>query len=57
MPATPVDLPDRCEVEFEPRVVQPKVGGAALAGVYDILLRRFESGDRRASERHADHQP
>lgn len=57
LPAPPVDLPDRCEFEFGPRIVPPKDRGAALAGVYAVLSRRFESGDPRASERHGDHQP
>ncbi len=30
---------------------------AALAGVYVVLQRRFESGDSGAAEGHGDHQP
>jgi predicted DNA-binding antitoxin AbrB/MazE fold protein len=56
-PVTPIDLPDRCEVEFEPRIVPAKGREQCLAAVYAILSKRYESGDAHGSERHNDHQP
>jgi predicted DNA-binding antitoxin AbrB/MazE fold protein len=57
-PTEKVLLPELCEVEFEPRVVGrddiPKTG---LAGVYEVLGRRFDSGEHDVAARHNEHQP
>jgi predicted DNA-binding antitoxin AbrB/MazE fold protein len=56
-PTDRVDLPDNVEVEFEPRLVAPRGNGDDQATVYDILRRRFRSGERDVAQRHAEHQP
>ena len=56
-PLDPVDLPDRCEVEFEPQVVDRKADAAALDGLYAVLSERYESGQRDVAARHDEHQP
>jgi len=58
-PHEPVQLPEGCEVEFEPRVTglpayQERSG---LSRVYDILARRYDSGETDVAERHNEHQP
>jgi len=57
-PTEPVDLPDNCPVVFEPRVVK-KDGAAdqAMAKVYEILSRTYDTDDPDLSERHNEHQP
>jgi predicted DNA-binding antitoxin AbrB/MazE fold protein len=52
-----VNLPDPCEVEFEPRLVH---GGAASTGqdeVYAVLAERYVSGEQDVASRHDEHQP
>ncbi len=57
-PTNPVFLPDRCEVEFEPRVVEPKSSDTRKQQkIYDILDARFESGFSDTAARHNEHQP
>jgi predicted DNA-binding antitoxin AbrB/MazE fold protein len=56
-PTQPVDLPDRCEVEFEPRVLNHRASEQALDDVYAILAKRYESGETDVSARHDEHQP
>ena len=56
-PKGPVDLPDCCEVEFEPQLVDPKRDQRALADVYSILSERYQSGETEVSARHDEHQP
>lgn len=57
-PSEPVGLPEGSEVEFEPRIVGGGNGnGATLTGVYEILGRRFDSGESDVSARHNEHQP
>jgi predicted DNA-binding antitoxin AbrB/MazE fold protein len=56
-PLEPITLPERCEVEFEPRIVKATTQESALAAVYSVLSRRYESGDAHGAERHSDHQP
>ena len=57
-PSGKVDLPDRCEVEFEPKIVSPTPPQKGLlAGVYEVLSRSYETGDPRIAERHNEHQP
>jgi predicted DNA-binding antitoxin AbrB/MazE fold protein len=65
-PITKVDLPERCEVEFEPRVIEKTVADhiaalrqtdPKLADVYEVLSRRHRSGHHDTAERHNEHQP
>ncbi len=65
-PSEPVELPEKCEVEFEPRVIDPRVAvGLAemaktdpgLAAIYEVLARRHNSGHHDTAERHNEHQP
>ena len=59
-PTGAVTLPELCEVEFEPGVVKPvdeAARRAALAGVYEVLSRRCDSGEHDVAERHNEHQP
>jgi len=57
-PCAPVQLPDGCEVEFDPHVVGGHNGRPGmLAAVYEVLSRRFDSGESNVSARHNEHQP
>ena len=56
-PTDPIDLPEKCEVVFEPRVVQADAESASLDDVYSILEKRFNSGQHDVAERHNEHQP
>lgn len=57
-PCEPVQLPEGSQVEFEPRIVGAvDKNGEALANVYEILAKRFESGESDVSARHNEHQP
>ena len=48
-PLGQVDLPERSEVLFEPRLLNGKPGD--LKGVYDVLSKRFASGEYDAAAR------
>jgi predicted DNA-binding antitoxin AbrB/MazE fold protein len=52
-PLQPVELPEACEVEFEPRLVSP----APMNEVYRVLNERYASGEPNVAERHNEHQP
>jgi predicted DNA-binding antitoxin AbrB/MazE fold protein len=56
-PVGQVDLPDPCEVEFEPRLVQPGPVIPGLDEVYAILSERYASGEHDVAARHNEHQP
>jgi predicted DNA-binding antitoxin AbrB/MazE fold protein len=56
-PTEPVDLPDQCEVEFEPRVVNGSASAASMDDVYTVLGERYTSGEHDVSDRHDEHQP
>jgi predicted DNA-binding antitoxin AbrB/MazE fold protein len=57
-PTEPVDLPERCQVIFEPKVVgEPEPIREGLDRVYEILSRRYSSGHTDTAERHNEHQP
>jgi predicted DNA-binding antitoxin AbrB/MazE fold protein len=56
-PVEQVDLPNLCEVEFEPRLVQPIQPNHELEGVYAVLSERYVSGDSDVAARHNEHQP
>lgn len=56
-PLETVELPERTEVEFEPRpVVQPQDHNG-LEGIYSILSERYASGEHDVAARHNEHQP
>lgn len=55
-PVQPVALPESCEVEFEPRVVEVTIGSNSKE-LYAILEQRFDSGYTDTAERHDEHQP
>ncbi len=56
-PTEPVDLPDRCQVEFEVRAVTSGAGQPSLEDVYAVLGKRFNSGESDVAARHDEHQP
>lgn len=56
-PHAPVNLPDHCEVEFEPKVIKPVLSDSALPHVYDVLAERYEPGEKDVAARHNEHQP
>lgn len=57
-PLEAVDLPEQCEVEFEPRPVKPRPElGRNLGAIYSILSERYESGEPEIAARHNEHQP
>jgi predicted DNA-binding antitoxin AbrB/MazE fold protein len=57
-PLETVELPERTEVEFEPRpVVKPEDHNGRLDGIYAILGERYQSGEGDVAARHNEHQP
>ncbi|MGH7939719.1 MAG: antitoxin family protein [Limisphaerales bacterium] len=57
-PLETVELPERTEVEFEPRpVAQLENRNGGLDGIYAILEERYQSGERDVAARHDEHQP
>ena len=57
-PLETVELPDRTEVEFEPRPAAPQEDrNAPLDGIYAILGERYQSGEHDVAVRHNEHQP
>lgn len=61
-PLDAVDLPDKAEVEFEPRYSTPTPSlpvpsAAELDAVYEVLGRRYKSGHTDTAARHNEHQP
>jgi predicted DNA-binding antitoxin AbrB/MazE fold protein len=62
-PAGPVDLPDKAEVELEARIVRPDTpqgrAGSEQAGkeIFEVLSRRYRTGQTDAAARHNEHQP
>jgi predicted DNA-binding antitoxin AbrB/MazE fold protein len=55
-PTEPVDLPEHCAVEFEPRPLGNGQGDV-LDEIYAILSERYASGERDVAARHDEHQP
>lgn len=55
-PLGQVNLPDPCEVEFEPRLIRPPDSQAELDGIYAILGERHASGEHDVAARHDEHQ-
>ena len=56
-PVEPVDLPERCEVEVNVRVVKAGADIPSLDDVYAILGKRFDTEERDVAARHNEHQP
>lgn len=60
-PVVPVALPERAEVEFEPRLVndaKPTSQSAeSLQAIYAVLSERYASGFTDTAARHNEHQP
>jgi predicted DNA-binding antitoxin AbrB/MazE fold protein len=66
-PIEPVDLPEHCRVEFEPRIQAPPSPGTTdanfahldpgLAKIYETLSHRYDGGAPDAAARHDEHQP
>lgn len=57
-PTHEVVLPEHCEVEFEPRIVNgDPADSKSLDRIYTILAERYESGEHDVAERHNEHQP
>ena len=57
-PFEAVELPERTEVEFEPRPVKRlDQAGKDLDGVYAILEERYASGETDMAACHNEHQP
>jgi predicted DNA-binding antitoxin AbrB/MazE fold protein len=55
-PINPVVLPNKCRVEFEPRVVN-ETPSDDMDDIYEILDRRYSSGHTDTAARHNEHQP
>jgi len=55
-PTEPVLLPDKCKVEFEPRIVDGELV-QDLDAIYAVMAQRFNSGEHDIAERHNEHQP
>jgi predicted DNA-binding antitoxin AbrB/MazE fold protein len=57
-PVEKVDLPEKCEVVFEPRLVQAdRTPSQAMTKIYEILQRRYDTGQSDLAQRHDEHQP
>ncbi len=56
-PTERVDLPEKAEVEFEPRAVVTVEQKDALTRAYDVLAERYASEEPDVAARHDEHQP
>lgn len=56
-PLEEVALPDRTEVEFEPRPIHSGSYKDHLDAIYTILSERYASGEHDVAARHNEHQP
>ncbi len=62
-PIGPVNLPDNAQVEFEPRVLTAPTSDAAIddtsamAGVYEVLSRTYDTDCTDLAAKHDEHQP
>ena len=57
-PMEKVDLAEHTKVEIEPRVIDGEaLSDAELDRIYEILSRRYRSGERDVAARHNEHQP
>ncbi len=56
-PTEPVLLPDKCEVEFEPRLKMGQPSAENLEAIYEVLDHRHSTGITDLAARHNEHQP
>jgi len=57
-PTHPVDLPDKTPVEFDPKVIGAEADDAlAQRRIYQLLARRYDTGQTDTAARHNEHQP
>lgn len=56
-PTEPVELPEACNVVFEPQIVFESPSAPSLDEVYALLKQRFDSGEHDVAQRHNEHQP
>ncbi len=57
-PTGPVDLPEGCEVEFEPKpATHPAELSPRQRRIRELLRQSVDTDDPRLSERHDEHQP
>jgi len=57
-PLDAVELPNHCEVEFEPRPIHvASESDENLSRILGILSERFESGEIDVAAKHNEHQP
>ena len=57
-PHESVELPERTEVEFVPRVVSEKATSSGdMEAIYEIMSHRYHTGQHDIAERHNEHQP
>jgi len=62
-PASPVDFPEKSEVELDARIVEPDIPETrgqheqAQKEIFEILSRRYNTGQTDTAERHNEHQP
>lgn len=57
-PLEAVELAERTEVEFEPKVVSLKTPTTgSMDDIYEVMSERFQSGEHDVAERHNEHQP
>lgn len=56
-PIGSVDLPENCQVVFEPRIVGQSDDPGHQQRVRDLLGARFSSGRPDIAARHNEHQP
>ena len=55
-PVQPVTLPEKCEVEFEPRVVADSPT-QDIQAIHSILDERYRTVECDLAARHNEHQP
>ena len=51
-PTEPVELPEASHVVFEPRLIDSNESATSLDDVYELLSRRFNSGQHDVAARH-----
>jgi predicted DNA-binding antitoxin AbrB/MazE fold protein len=57
-PTEKVNLPEKAQVVFEPRVVPTEAAPSkAMAKIYEILSRRYDTDTADLAARHDEHQP
>ena len=57
-PHESVELPERTEVEFEPKVVGEKESSVGdMRGIIEVMSRSYHTGQSDLAARHNEHQP